>query len=105
MEFPGFLGNDQLKASLSAAVDRQRAAHFLFALRTQRRRKADPGPIAGGGAPVPGPTPAALRPVRPMPEGTCRYPSRFHHRRRPGPKDGLCGNGPPCQRGPVYSPQ
>ena len=30
MEFPGFLGNDQLKASLSAAVDRQRAAHFYF---------------------------------------------------------------------------
>ena len=30
MEFPGFLGNDQLKASLSAAVDRQRAAHFYL---------------------------------------------------------------------------
>ena len=30
MEFPGFLGNDQLKASLSAAVDRRRAAHFYL---------------------------------------------------------------------------
>lgn len=30
MEFPGFLGNEQLKANLSAAVDRRRAAHFYL---------------------------------------------------------------------------
>lgn len=30
MEFPGFLGNEQLKQNLSAAVDRQRAAHFYL---------------------------------------------------------------------------
>ena len=30
MEFPGFLGNDRLKANLSAAVDRQREAHFYL---------------------------------------------------------------------------
>ncbi len=30
MEFPGFLGNEQLKCNLSAAVDRQRAAHFYL---------------------------------------------------------------------------
>jgi len=30
MEFPGFLGNEQLKTNLSAAVDRQRAAHFYL---------------------------------------------------------------------------
>lgn len=30
MEFPGFLGNEQLKANLSAAVDRGRAAHFYL---------------------------------------------------------------------------
>lgn len=30
MEFPGFLGNEQLKANLSSAVDRQRTAHFYL---------------------------------------------------------------------------
>lgn len=30
MEFPGFLGNEQLKENLSAALDRQRAAHFYL---------------------------------------------------------------------------
>lgn len=30
MEFPGFLGNEQLKKNLSAAVDRQRTAHFYL---------------------------------------------------------------------------
>lgn len=30
MEFPGFYGNEQLKANLSAALDRQRAAHFYL---------------------------------------------------------------------------
>lgn len=30
MEFPGFWGNEQLKANLSAAVDRRRTAHFYL---------------------------------------------------------------------------
>lgn len=30
MEFPGFLGNEQLKENLSAAIDRQRPAHFYL---------------------------------------------------------------------------
>lgn len=30
MEFPGFYGNEQLKANLSASLDRQRTAHFYL---------------------------------------------------------------------------
>lgn len=30
MEFPGFYGNEQLKSNLSAALDRQRPAHFYL---------------------------------------------------------------------------